>query len=357
MASVGGDSAVRVTRAVDEERGDNPRSPDELEAEALAEVRGIEQAMRARAEAAFPDKTDPIRIYGEGMAAAGVAHVRSMSKLAGAMSARLGALLTTAEQTAHAQTEAATAKAAADRAAGKLEAVEVMRAGLGEVLAVDRRARYGWAAGIAGAGVALVLGVGLLAGYGWGRASVTADAADKLAELQRETASATAALAASQAQIREMASAMKQAVADAGSGLSVLRTIGALPEGERAAMNSILDALAGAANGTKPSPQLQAVRELMALPAAARVQAEEFAKIGDVQFRASFLPVVRLAEWRSKSSWWAGETVYPGCLTNGPSLAPKAGGAIPTCLVQLPDTWQSSADTYLRVNYYGMPAR
>ena len=349
-------SAGRITSGMEDE-GATPRSPDELEAEALAEVRGLEQTMQARAAAAFPDKTDPIRIYGEGLTASGVAHVRSMGKMTRAMSARLGALLTTAEQTAKAQTEAATAKAEADRAAGKLEAVEVMRAGLGEVLAVDRRARYGRAMGIAGAGAALVLGVGLLAGYGWGRASVTADAADKLAALQRETASATAALAASQTQIREMASEMKRAVADAGAGLSVLRTIGTLPEGERAAMNGILDALAGAANGSKPGPQLQAVRELMALPAAARAQAMEFARTGDVQFRASFLPVMRLAEERSKSTWWAGETVYPGCLTNGPTLPVKSGGAIPTCLVQLPDAWQSSGDAYLRANHYGAPAR
>lgn len=349
-------SAARITSGMEDE-GVTPRSPDDLEAEALAEVRGIEQAMRARAEAAFPDKTDPIRIYGEGMAASGVAHVRSVAKLSRAMFARIGGLMTAAEQAAKAQTEAAIAKAEADRAAGKLEAVEVMRAGLGEVLAVDRRARYGRTMGFAGAGVALVLGVGLLAGYGWGRASVAASAADRLAELQREATSATAALAASQAQMRDMASGMKQAVADAGAGLSVLRTIGTLPEGERAAMNSILDALAGAANGSKPNPQLQAVRELLALPPASRAQAAEFARIGDAQFRAAFLPVVRLAEEHSKGSWWAGETVYPGCVTNGPSLAIKTGGAISTCIVQLPDTWQSPTDAYLRANHYGMSMR
>ena len=355
MASVGR-STVRVTSDM-EERGDSPRSPAELEAEALAEVRGVEQTMRARVEAAFPDKTDPIRIYGEGLAAAGVAQVRSMSKLTSAMAARIGGLLTTADQAARAQTEAATAKAAADRAGAKLEAVEAVRAGLGEVLAVDRRARIGWSVGVAGAGAALVLGLGLLAGYGWARASGSADTADKLAELRQEADSAKAALAAERAELRDMVAMMKQAVSDAGAGLSVLRTLGNLPEGERAAMNGILDELVGAMKGAQPSPQLQAVRGMMALPAAARAQAMEFARIGDPQFRASFLPVLRLAEERSRSAWWAGETVYPGCLTNGPALALKSGGTIPTCLVQLPDTWQSSADTYLRTNHYRLPAR
>lgn len=337
-----------------EEGGDGARSPDQMEAEALAEVRGLEQTMRVRVEAAFPDKTDPIRIYGEGLAAAGVAQVRSMSKLAGAMVARIGGLLTTAQQTAQAQTEAATAKAEADRAAAKLEAVAVVRAGFGEVLAVDRRARYGWAVGIAGLGVALVFGVGLLTGVWWARASATADAANKLAALEIAAAKATVGFMAEEIRLRETADGMRQAVADAGTGLSVLRLMGTLPEGERTAMNGILDALVGSAKGAQPSPQLQAVRGLMALPAAARAQAMEFARIGDPEFRDTFLPIMRLAVERSKETWWPGEEVYPGCVTNGPALRTKGGGKIPTCLVQLPDGWLSASDTYLRTKHYGL---
>lgn len=335
---------------------DDARSPDQMEAEALAEVRGLEQTMRARVEAAFPDKTDPIRIYGEGLAAAGVAQVRSMSKLAGAMVARIGGLLTTAQQTAQAQTEAATAQAEADRAAAKLEAVAVIRAGFGEVLAVDRRARYGWAVGIAGLGVALVFGVGLLTGVWWARASATADAADKLAALEMAAVKTTVGFMSEEARLRETADGMRKAVADAGTGLSVLRTMGTLPEGERAAMDGIVDELAGAAKGTKPSPQLQAVRGLMALPAPAREQAMAFARIGDAHFRDTFLPIVRLAEERSRGTWWPGEEVYPGCITIGPALAIKGGGKIPTCLVQLPDSWLSVPDTYLRTNHYKLSA-
>ena len=357
MAAVTGRATARGASDAAEEPGDDPSSPERMEAEALAEVRGLEQVMRARAEAAFPDKTDPIRIYGEGLAAAGVAQVRSMSKLAGAMVARIGGLLTAAQRTAQAQTEAATAQAEADRAASKLEAVAAVRAGLGEVLAVDRRARYGWAVGIAGLGVALVFSAGALTGVWWARASATASAADKLAQLEIEAAKATVGFMAEEVRLRETASGMQQAVADAGAGLSVLRLMGNLPDGERTAMNGILDALVGAAKGTQPSPQLQAVRGLMALPAAAREQAMEFAKIGDVHFRDTFLPVVQLAEERSRGTWWPGEDVYPGCVTNGPALNLKGGGKMPTCLVQIPDGWLSVSDTYLRTRHYGLSAR
>ncbi len=342
MAPVSGRPAAPGVPDGAEERGDGARSPEQMEAEALAEVRGLEQTMRARAEAAFPDKTDPIRIYGEGLAAAGVAQVRSMSKLTGAMAARIGGLLTAAQRTAQAQTEAATAQAEADRAAAKLDAVAVVRAGFGEVLAVDRRARYGWAVG-----VALAFGVGLLTGVWWAQASATADAANKLAALEIEATKATVGFMAEEIRLRETADGMRQAVADAGAGLSVLRLMGTLPEGERTAMNGILDALVGAAKGAQPSPQLQAVRGLMALPATARSQAMEFAKIGDPEFRDTFLPVIRLAE----------EEVYPGCVTNGPALGLKGGGKIPTCLVQLPDSWLSVTDTYLRTRHYGLSAR
>ena len=92
------------------------------------------------------------------------------------------------------------------------------------------------------------------------------DVADKVAELRGEAVKASLSFATEQARLREAAAGMQQAVTDSGAGLSVLRTLGNLPEGERAAMNGILDALAGAVNGTKPNPQLQAVRELMALP-------------------------------------------------------------------------------------------
>jgi len=354
MAPVSGRPTARGVPGGAEEREDSARSPDQMEAEALAEVRGLEQTMRARAEAAFPDKTDPIRIYGEGLAAAGVAQVRSMSKLAGAMAARIGGLLTAAQRTAQAQTEAATAQAEADRAAAKLEAVAAVWAGLGEVLAADRRARYGWAVGIAGLGVALVFGVGLLTGQWWARASATADAANKLAALEIEATKATVGFMAEEIRLRETADGMRKAVADAGTGLSVLRLMGTLPEGERVAMNGILDALVGAARGAQPSPQLQAVRGLMALPAAARSQAMEFARIGDPQFRDTFLPVIRLAEERSRNGWWEGEDVYPGCVTNGPALGLKGGSKIPTCLVQLPDSWLSVTDTYLRTKHYGL---
>lgn len=356
MVALTGKPAARGAPAAAEERGDNPRSPDELEAEALAELRGIERAMQARAEAAFPDRNDPLRLYGEGMAAAGVAHGRATSKLTAAMFARVEGVLAGARRTAEAQMQAATAKAEADRAAAKLEAVEAVRAGLGEVIASDRRSRIGWSVGIAGLGVALVFGAGLLTGHWWARSSGVADAADKLAELRAEAVKATVALAAEQARLRQAADGMQRAVSDAGAGLSVLRTIGNLPEPERAAMHSILDALAGAAGGTRPNPQLQAVRELMALPSATRAQAIEFAKIGEAQFRAAFLPVVRIAEARSRAPWWAGEAVYPGCVTNGPALATQSGGSIPTCVMQLPDAWQAT-DIYLRTRHYGLPAR
>lgn len=338
------------------ERGDNPRSADELEAEALADVRGIERTLQARAEAAFPDKNDPLRIYGEGVATAGVAHVRAMAKATAGAVARIEGLLTGARRTAEAQTQAATAKAEADRAAAKLEAVEAVRAGLGEVLAADRRSRLGWAIGAAGVGAALLLAAGGAVGWYARGAWASADAADKLAELRAGAEAARGALAAEQARLREAAEGMQRAVSDAGAGLSVLRVLGNLPEGERAAMNGVLDALAGAVSGTKPNPQLQAVRELMGLPPAARAQAAEFARIGDVQFRAAFLPVVRIAEARTHKPWWAGEQVHPGCLTNGPSLAAQGGATIPTCLVQLPDAWPAT-DAYLRARHYGLPAK
>lgn len=349
MAAVTGGSATV-------ERGDNPRSPEQLEAEALADVRGIERTLQARAEAAFPDKNDPLRIYGEGVAAAGVAHVRAMAKATAAAASRIEGLLAGARRTAEAQTQAATAKAEADRAAAKLEAVEAVRAGLGEVLAVDRRARLGWAIGAAGLGATLLLVAGGAAGWHARGAWASADAAEKLVELRAEAEAARAAVAAEQARLREAAEGMKQAVADAGAGLSVLRALGNLPDAERAAMNGILDALAGAVSGTKPNPQLQAVRELMALPPVARAQAAEFTKLGDVQFRAAFLPVMRIAEARTRNPWWVGEQVYPGCLTNGPSLAAQGGATVPTCLVQLPDAW-AITDAYLRTRHYGLPAK
>lgn len=355
MASVTGRPTARGAPDGAGKQEDGTVSPEQMEAEALAEVCGVEQVMRARAEAAFPDKTDPVRIYGEGLAAAGVAQVRSMSKLARAMAARIGSLLAAAQRTAQAQTDVATAKAEADRAASKLEAVEAVRAGLGELVAVDRRARYGWAVGIAGIGVALVFGAGLLTGIWWTQASATASAADKLAQLEVAATKATAGFMAEEIRLHETADGTRQAVANAGAGLSVLRLMGNLPEAERTAMNSILDALVGAARGAQPSPQLQAVRGLMALPAAAREQAMAFARIGDPEFRDAFLPIVRLAEERSKEAWWPGESVYAGCLTNGPALRTKGGGKIPTCLVQLPDSWLSVTDTYLRARHYGLP--
>ena len=357
MAPVGGRSAVRGAPDAAEEPGDSPRSPEQLEAEALAEVRGIERTLQARAEAAFPDKNDPLRIYGEGVAVAGVAHVRAMAKATAGGVARIEGLLTGARRTAEAQTQAATAKADADRAAAKLEAVAAVRAGLGEVIAVDRRARYGWAAGIAGLGITAAFGLGMLTEHWRARASGVGDAASSLAELRQEATLAAISLAAERVQIGEAAAGLKQAVTDAGAGVSVLRTLGNLPDGERAAMNGILEALAGAVNGKSPNPQLQAVRELMALPPAARAQALEFAKIGDAKFRGDFLPVIRVAEGRTRTPWWPGEQVYPGCLTSGPALIAQNGSRIATCLVQLPDAWLSATDAYLRVRHYALPAK
>lgn len=350
MVALTGKSAARGAPAAAEERGVSPRSPEDLEAEALADVRGIERTLQARAEAAFPDKNDPLRIYGEGVATAGVAHVRAVAKATAAGAARIEGLLTGARRTAEAQTQAATAKAEADRAAAKLEAVEAVRAGLGEVIASDRRSRVGWAIGAAGLGTALLLAAGGAVGWYARGAWAAAETADKLAELRVETVNATLSFAAEQARLRETADGMQRAVADAGAGLSVLRTLGNLPEGERAAMNGILDAVVGGVNGTKPNPQLAAVRELMALPPAARAQAAEFAKIGDARFRADFLPVVRLAEARSQGMWWEGESVYPGCLTNGPAFQFQGGGGVRTCVVQLPDAW-TQPDTFLRRHY------
>lgn len=336
---------------------DNPRSPEELEAEALADVRGFERTMQARAEQAFPDKTDPIRVYGEGLAGGGVAHVRAVVKATTAAVGRIEGLLTGAQRTAQAQVEAATARAEADRAAAKVEAVAAVRAGLGEMIAVDRRARYGLAVGIAGLGIAASFGLGMLTEHWRDRAAEVGDTAVKLAELRQEATLATVALSAERVQLGEAAAGMKQAVADAGAGVSVLRVLGNLPEGERAAMNGILDALAGAVAGTKPNPQLQAVRELMALSPAARAQAIDFAKIGDAKFRDGFLPVIRMAESRTRTPWWAGEQVYPGCLTSGPALTAQGGGRVATCLVQLPDAWLSATDAYLRVRHYSLPAK
>ena len=347
MAPVSGRPTARGMPGGAEQPGDDPRSPEQMEAEALAEVRGLEQTMRARAEAAFPDKTDPIRIYGEGLAAAGVAQVRTMIKLGSAMAARIGGLLAAAQRTAQAQTEAATAKAEADRAAGKLEMIGVVRAGLDEVVAVDRRARYGRAVGMAGIGVALAFGAGVLTGTWRERATATASAADKLAQLETVAVQTTVGLMSAEIRIRETTDEVTKAVADATPGLSVLRTMGTLPEAERAAMNGILDELVGAAKGTKPSPQLQTVRAMMALPVQTRDQALVFARIGDPQFRANFLLIARLAEGHSKEPWWPGEEVFPGCLTNGPALDVEKGGRIPTCLMQLPDGWLSATDTYL----------
>ena len=356
MAPVSGRPAARGVPDGAGEPGNDPLSPEQMEAEALAEVRGLEQTMRARAEAAFPDKTDPIRIYGEGLVAASVAQVRTTIKLGSAMAARIGGLLAAAQRTAQAQTEAATAKAEADRAAGKLEAIGVVRAGLGEVVAADRRARYGWAVGMAGIGLALAFGAGMLTGTWRERATATASAADKLAQMETAAVKTTVSFMSEEIQLRETADAMRKAVADANPGLSVLRLMGTLPEAERAAMNGILDELVGAAKGTKPSPQLQAVRGLMALPAPARDQAMVFARIGDPQFRANFLLIARLAEGHSKEPWWDGEEVFPGCLTNGPALrVVKGSGKMPTCLVQLPDGWLSAPDTYLRTRHYGLP--
>lgn len=352
MAAVSGRPTARGVPDGAEGPGDDPRSPEQMEAEALAEVRGLEQTMRARAEAAFPDKTDPIRIYGEGLVASGVAQVRTTIKLGSAMAARIGGLLAAAQRTAEAQTEAATAKAEADRAAGKLRVVEAVRAGLDEVVAVDRRARYGWAVGMAGIGVALAFGAGMLTGTWRERATATASAADKLAQLETVAVQTTVGLMSAEIRIRETTDEVTKAVADATPGLSVLRTMGTLPEAERAAMNGILDELVGAAKGTKPSPQLQAVRDMMALPAQIRDQALVFARIGDPQFRANFLAIARLAEKHSKEPWWAGEEVFPGCLTNGPALDVEKGGRIPTCLMQLPDGWLSATDTYLRTRHY-----
>ena len=358
MAPVAGRRAARAAPEAAAEQGDSPRSPgpEELEAEAAAEVRGYETVMQARAEAAFPDRTDPIRVYGEGMAAGGVAFVRSVAKLTTAADLRLRNLLGTAQRTAQAQVEAATAQAEADRAAAKLEAVAAVRAGLGEVIAADRRARYGWAAGIAGLGIAAAFGLGMLTQHWRARATEVDSAVSNLAELRQEASLVAVTLDAERVQIGNAATGLKQAVADAGAGLSVLRTLGTLPEGERTAMNGILDALAGAANGKSPSPQLRAVRELMALRPVDRAQAIEFARIGDFKFRSAFLPVIRLAEDRSRTLWWEGERVYPGCLTNGPTLATQGDGRIATCLVQLPDAWPPVTDTYLRTRHYGLPA-
>ena len=134
-----------------------------------------------------------------------------------------------------------------------------------------------------------------------------------------------------------------------------MRTLGNLPQAEQEAMNGILEALAGSVAGTKPNPQLQAVRELMALSPAARAQAAEFAKIGDAKFRGAFLPVIRLAEGRTRTPWWSGEQVYPGCVANGPALTSNRG-VMRTCLVEVPEEWTAS-DTYLRKNHYKLDVR
>lgn len=351
---------ARDAPGTEKEAGDNPRIPEQLEAEARDELNGIARILLARAEAAFPDKNDPLRIYGEGVAQAGEVHVGAMMKATAAAVARIGGLLTEAQRTAEAQTQAATARAKADRAAAKVEAVAAVRAGLGEMIAVDRRTRIGWAVGIAG----LTIVGTFVAAFHMGQwtqrwrdqAAEVGDAAATLAELRQQTSLTSAALSANQVELSEATAGMKQAVTDAGAGLSVLRTLGNLPQAELEAMNGILDALAGSVTGTKPNPQLQAVRELMALSPAARVQAAEFAKIGDAKFRAGFLPIVRAAEERSRGEWWSGEYVYPGCLTNGPSLKMEKGGRIATCLVQIPDSWLSASDAYLRKSY-GLPAK
>ena len=120
--------------------------------------------------------------------------------------------MTAAQRTAQAQVEAATAKAEADRVAAKLEAVAAVRAGLGEVIAVDRRARYGWAAGIAGLGIAAAFGLGMLTEHWRARAAEVGDAAVRIAELRAEAALATAALATERERLGETAAGMKQAV-------------------------------------------------------------------------------------------------------------------------------------------------
>ena len=89
---------------------------------------------------------------------------------------------------------------------------------------------------------------------------------------------------------------------------------------------------------------------------AARAQALEFTKIGDAKFRGDFLPVIRVAEGRTRTPWWPGEAVYPGCLTSGPALPSQAGSLVQTCLVQVPDSWAVS-DAYLRVRHYRLPAK
>ena len=66
--------------------------------------------------------------------------------------------------------------------------------------------------------------------------------------------------------------------------------------------------------------------------------------------------VIRLAEGRTRTPWWPGEGVYPGCVTNGPALVAQGGSVVRTCLVQLPDTW-TAPDSYLRARHYGLAGR
>jgi hypothetical protein len=360
--SAGASLSRATAQGTPEDRTGASSSPEQLEAEAAAGVRGYERTMQARVEEAFPNKGDPIRLYGEGLAQGGVAFVRSMMKLTEAAESRLRRLLTTARDTAEAQVREATARTEADRAAAKVEAIQAVRAGLGEVVAAGRRARYGWAIGIAALGVAAAFGLGMLAEHWRGQVIATTAAADKLAQLSAaadkatdETTKASVFLAGERVDMGEAVADMRRIVAEATPGLSVLRTLGILPDAERTAMDGILDALAAGANGSKPSPQLQAVRALMALSPDARAQALEFARIGDARFRSAFLPVMRLAEERSKHAWWTGESVYPGCVTNGPALQIQGGGVLRTCLVRLPDNW-TVPDALLRINHYGLPA-
>lgn len=328
---------------------DAPSAADDLEAQALAEVRGYERTMEARAKAAFPDKTDPIRIYGEGLAVGGVAFLGSLAKLTRATEMRLRGLFQDAERAAEAKRAAAEAQrkadataAEADRARTKREAQEAVRAGFKEIVAVERQTRYLRAFGLAVPAAALMFGLGMAAEHWRGSAAATRDAANNLAELQRVAGEASLAFAQS-------ARDMQDAVGAAGSGLAVLRAVGNLPPAEMEAAQAIIGEL-GSADGRRRTTAIAAVRDAMSIPPERRRDAVEFARIEDPATRANFIEMAKMADAR-RGAWWTGETPYAGCLVNGPVLPTNRGAPQPTCLVALPLGWQVKSDANLR-NFY-----
>lgn len=327
----------------------NSNSAEGLESEALNEVRSFERAMQARADQAF-NKTDPIRIFSDGLVKGGAVFVSALGKVTQAAELRFSGLFDQAQASADAARSAAERQIQADVASLRKTLAEEIRQSNSAAVAADRRVRGARAYGIAGIALVATFGLGMMTERWRGTSGATLASATSLERLQEQANATTAQLSAGQTALAQSAQQILVASAAAAPALSLLTAMGQLPQAELEAAQAVIAELSSAAS-TKRQTSMVALREAMRLTPAQRRQAIEFASIEDEGMRKNVLEIGKLAAVRGDRGWFQGETPYKGCVANGPSIPTDRTIRLQTCLVVLPQDWPTMPDSGLR-RYY-----